>query len=85
MLVISFFLTNVEMKQFGVAALFMNFKEIILHLVHLFARLVIPPPSVTNCHAYARRNTCELDNNWVHIVIRWWKVIQYKCLNKLNP
>jgi hypothetical protein len=83
--VISFFLTNVKVKQFGVATLFMSFKEIISHLVRLFAGLVIPPPSVINCHAYAQRNTCELDNNWVCMVIQWWKVIQYKCLSKLNP
>jgi hypothetical protein len=44
--VISFFLTNVETKQFGMSAMFMNFKEIVLHLVHLFAKLVILPPSM---------------------------------------
>ncbi len=43
MLVISFFLTNVDLKQFGVAMLFMSFKEILLHSVHLFAGPIIPP------------------------------------------
>jgi hypothetical protein len=46
MVAISFFLTNVETKQFGVAILFMNFKEIILHMVRLFAKPVILPPFV---------------------------------------
>jgi hypothetical protein len=43
MLAISFFLTNVEMKQFGMG-MFASFKEIILHLVCLFIELVILPP-----------------------------------------
>jgi hypothetical protein len=63
MLVISFFLTNVDLKQFGVAMLFMSFKEILLHSVHLFAGPIIPPLSVSNCSAYAQCNTCELDKN----------------------
>jgi hypothetical protein len=43
---ISFFLTNVETKQFGMATLFTNFKEIVLHLIHLFAKFVKSPPSM---------------------------------------
>jgi hypothetical protein len=43
---IFFFLTNVETKQFGMATLFTNFKEIVLHLIHLFAKFVISPLSL---------------------------------------
>jgi hypothetical protein len=43
---ISFFLTNVKMKQFGMVTLFMSFKEIVLHMVHLFAKPIILPPYV---------------------------------------
>jgi len=46
MLMIFFFLPNVETKQFGVVTLFTSFKWIILHLVCLFAEPIIPPPSV---------------------------------------
>jgi hypothetical protein len=35
MFTIYLFLTNVNSKQFGAMTLFSNFKEIILHLVHL--------------------------------------------------
>jgi hypothetical protein len=41
---ISFFLINVEMKQFGLATLFTTFKEVVLLLVHHFAKFVIAPP-----------------------------------------
>jgi hypothetical protein len=90
--VISFFLTNVETKQFRMATLFMNFKEIVLHMVHLFAKFVIPPPFVWSyvqltCIMSCTSRTIWLKQQfiWVHMITRWRKVVQDKCLNKLNP
>ncbi len=47
--VIFFFLTNVEMKRLGLASLFTTFKEVVLLLVHHFAKIVIVPSSMLIC------------------------------------
>jgi hypothetical protein len=44
--VIYFFLTNLKTKQLGMATLFTTLEEIILLLVHLFAKFIITPPFV---------------------------------------
>jgi hypothetical protein len=65
MLAISIVLTNVETKQFGMATLFTNFKEIILHMVCLSAKLIISPPFIWSCVqlAYITLCTCRQFNS----------------------
>ncbi len=46
MVVNSFFLIIVEMKQLGLVTWFMTFKEVVLLMVHHFAKYVIAPPFV---------------------------------------
>jgi hypothetical protein len=46
---ISFFITNVELKQLGLVTLFMTFKEVILLPVHHFVKFVIVPPYMLIC------------------------------------
>jgi hypothetical protein len=49
MVAISFFLTNVKTKQLGLVTLFMTFKEVVLLIVHRFAKCVITPLSMLIC------------------------------------
>jgi hypothetical protein len=49
MVAISFFLMNVETKQLGLVTLFMTFKEVVLLIVHRFAKCVITPLSMLIC------------------------------------
>jgi hypothetical protein len=62
MVIISFFLTNVEMKQFWLAT---TFKEVFLLLVHHFAKYVITPLYVFICVQIACIMSCTSRRIWL--------------------
>jgi hypothetical protein len=61
MVMISFFLTNVKTKQFWLAT---TFKEVVLLMVHHFAKYVITPPYVLICVQLACIMLCTSRRIW---------------------